>query len=102
MKLISHHFSRAQLIPTLAKLTLGIAALSCASCVAPIQTNASHYALDPAVAQQNRAFTQALEEEGQEFLHRERMNRAAEIELATRNAPKVIHHTRIYAPRCCW
>ena len=84
------------------KLSLGLAALGLAACAGPVQSNAGYYSLDPAVAEQNREFTRAIEADSQEFLHRERLNHAAEVELATRNMPKIIRQTTIYLPRWSW
>ena len=91
-----------KLTPALAKLTLSAAALCCVSCVAPVETNVLSYPLDPGVAQRNREFTHAIEDDGQQFRHRERMSQAAAVELATRNTPRVIHHTHVVVPRCWW
>jgi hypothetical protein len=78
------------------------AGLLVTSCVNPNQPNAGYFAMDPNVAAQNRAFTHAIEDDSQQFRHRERMSQATATELATRNAPRVIYHTSVYGSRCWW
>lgn len=72
------------------------------SCVNPNQPNAGYFAMDPKVAAQNRAFTHAIENDSQQFRHRERMSQATATELATRNAPRVIYHPGFYGHRWWW
>lgn len=69
-------------------------------CINPNQPNAGYFAMDPAQAEANRRYTHAIEEDSQNFRHRERMSEATAIEKATRNAPRSV--TNVYAPRYWW
>ncbi|MFZ4766552.1 MAG: hypothetical protein ACOYMN_16490 [Roseimicrobium sp.] len=95
-------FCRRPLPPNVRAILLLSAGLLCSSCMNPNQPNAGYFAMDPNVAAQNRAYTHAIEDDSQQFRHRERMSVATATELATRNAPRVIYHTSIHAPHCCW
>jgi hypothetical protein len=83
-------------------VTLLGAGLFVTSCVNPNQPNGGYFAMDPKVAAQNRAFTHAIENDSQQFRHRERMSQATATELATRNAPRVIYHPGFYGHRWWW
>ena len=78
------------------------AGLLATSCVNPNQPNAGYFALDQATAEHNRAYTHAIEDDSQQFRHRERMSQAIATEMATRNAPRVIYHTSVYGPHVWW
>jgi hypothetical protein len=77
-----------------------ITIVAVSSCINPNQPNAGYFAMDPAQAEANRQYTHSIEDDSQNFRHRERMSQATAIEKATRNAPRSV--TNVYAPRYWW
>jgi hypothetical protein len=72
------------------------------SFINPNQPNAGYFAMDPAQAEANRQNTHRIEHDSQNFRHRERMSEATAIEKATRNMPRSVSTTNVYAPRYGW
>lgn len=79
-----------------------LACICLQSCINPHAPNAGYFAMDPAVAEANRQNTHRIEDDSQEFRHRERMSRATATEKATRNMPDSVSTTNVYAPNYIW
>lgn len=70
--------------------------LALVGCVAP---QSEFSALQPAQAESNRSYTEQIEAVGRAQEREERMNRAEAAEVASRNAPKNVSTTTVFAPR---
>jgi hypothetical protein len=80
----------------LAKALTIVATLAISGCAAP---NSQFATLSPEQAERNRQYTERIEAVGRAQEREERMGRAEAAEVATRNAPKNVSTTTVYAPR---
>lgn len=77
-------------------LLAAIATAAMTGCVAP---NSQFAELSTAQAESNRRYTEQIEAVGRAQAREERMSRAEAADVATRNTPKNVSTTTVYAPR---